>query len=180
MKMVKWWNHDMMKWSNSESIFGVHLHWWWYVEMVKKKSNGTMDCVVIFNRCLSYQISFSLLDFHSSYQWWWYWRLWRKSTMLYLASAGLPSILSCKIYILLQFKSGVLVIWFPMVQQLWCDYFVAGILQSAVVGLNFVLQETSRGTFPGAFSRIFNRSGQLSGHKLTQEMSWDRIVLMYL
>ena len=105
--VMKWCNFfvvvfQMVKWSNHEKIweggfiYGDMLKWC-CVNMVKywRKINSKMNCMVIFNCCLGYQLGFSLLIFHPVCQFLWSWRLLGWLPVLSLAFVGLYSIMAC-------------------------------------------------------------------------------------
>ena len=89
--MVIWWNFPMV--DIFEDTFPSIVKWW-NGEMVKK-INNKMNCMVIFNCCMDYQLCLSLLDLLPECQWWPYWQVWGSLPVLSLVSAGLPHILSC-------------------------------------------------------------------------------------
>ena len=92
--MVIWWNCPMVN-----HFFGIHFHRWRNGE-ITKKINSTMNCMVIFNCCMGYQLGFIIINFCPEHQLWPPWQVWGRPPVLYLLSAGLTPIISCNFSIL--------------------------------------------------------------------------------
>ena len=98
----------MLKCSNdSSSYFGSNFHWWWFGEIMFReygemvnKINSKMNFMVIFDWLLGYHIGFSILSFHSEWQFYWSWWLWGGSPVESMDYNGLPLIMSCRFYVL--------------------------------------------------------------------------------
>ena len=88
-------------------------------------------------------------------------------------------------FCLFQWRCSVMVIWFQMVDWLWCDNIVVKIFQSVVLqlaflGVVFFTGTCTGGYFPGQYSGTFSHSGKLLGRKLSRDIYQYSVLLLYL